>query len=64
MSDQLQDLDLSGNSLDIALIDNLILFEYLDGDLLLGGQMDSQEDLAEGSLSEFLAYLISSLLSP
>lgn len=64
MSDQLQDLDLSGYSLDIALIDNLILFEYLDGHLLLGGQMDSQEDLAEGSFSEFLTCLSSSLLSP
>lgn len=64
MSDQLQDLDLSGYSLDIALIDNLILFEYLDGHLLLGGQMDSQEDLAEGSLSEFLTFLSCRLLSP
>lgn len=51
VSDELQDLDLPRDSLDIALIDYLVLLEYLDRNLLLRGQVHCQEDLPEGAFS-------------
>jgi hypothetical protein len=55
MTDQLQDVYLSGNSLDVAHILNLLFFEDLDSHFLAGQVVISELDLSEGALAYGLA---------
>ena len=52
MAEDLQDADLSCNSFDISLLDDLFFLQGLHGHLLVGGGVDSQTDLAESALSD------------
>lgn len=51
MSDQLEDVDLSGDALHVSHVDDSILFKDLDGHLLAGGDVGCQFDLTKGALS-------------
>ena len=54
MSDELEDVNLSGNPLNIGNIDDLFLDEDLDGHLFTGEGVSSQLDLPEGALPDRL----------
>lgn len=52
VSNDLENVDLPGNSLDVRLVLDLVLLEDLDGDLLASYQMSAQSHLTERALSE------------
>ena len=52
VAEDLQDADLSCNSFDISLLDDLLFLQGLHGHLLVGGGVDSQAHLAESALSD------------
>ena len=52
MSDQLENVDLSGHSLNVCHIDDAVLLQNLDGYLLACEVLLGQLDLPEGSLTE------------
>ena len=51
MSNELENVNLSGNALDVCDIHNPVLFKDFDGYLLAGGDMGRQFHLAECALS-------------
>ena len=56
MSDLLQDLNFPTYSLNILLVFDSSLFEYLNGDALLGQDVLRHLHLAEGTLSKRFAF--------
>lgn len=56
VSDFLQDLDLPCNPIDVHLVLDLVLLQYLDGYLFIRDRVDSLFHLAEGSFSESAVY--------
>ena len=52
----LEDFDFASNSIDVGLVLDLVLLQYLDGHLLLRYCVDAQLDLSEGALAERLVY--------
>jgi hypothetical protein len=55
VSDYFQNVDFSGDSLDIVNVDDLVLLEHLDGNLLTGERVCANHDLSEGSFAEVSA---------
>ena len=50
MADEFEDVNLSGNPLNIGNINDLFLYEDLDGHFLAGEGVSGQLDLPEGAL--------------
>ena len=57
MSDEFEDVYLSENSLSICKIIYFILLENFDGDILSSRFVNTEFNLAEGSLSEGFAWV-------
>lgn len=55
MSEYLQDADLSCDSLDVGLLDDLLFLQGLNGHLLSRGDVDAESHLAESALSDRFA---------
>lgn len=54
MFDEFKNLDLASHSLDIALVDDAVLLEYLDGHLLTRKLMNTQFDFTKGTFADCL----------
>jgi hypothetical protein len=50
-----EDADLSGDSFDVGLFDDLLLLEGFDCDFLVGGEVYAETYLAEGAFADALA---------
>ena len=55
MSNELEDVDLAGDSFDVGHIDNLLLNQDLDGDPFASEGVSAQLDLAESAFADGLA---------
>ena len=54
VADELEDVDFTGDSFDVGHIDDLLLFEDLDGDFLTRDDVDAHLDLAKRPLAQGL----------
>lgn len=55
MSEYLQDADLSCDSFDVGLLDDLLFLQCFNGHFLSRGDVDAQSHFAEGALSDRFA---------
>ena len=58
MADEFEDVDLSHDPCDVRLVLDLLLLEYLDGDLLLRQLMDALPHLSKGTGADCLAHQV------
>lgn len=56
--DNLEDLDLPHDSCDVALVLDLVFFQYFDGHFLIGQNMGTDTHLTESTLADGLAYKV------
>ena len=57
MTKYFQDADLSRDSLDVGLLDNFLFLEGFDCDLLIGGDVQAQANLAKSALTYTFTYI-------